>query len=118
MMKKLLFNPVSGLAAIVVSQWLDLRYFRPSPTAFGLLGALSFSGAVAFVVCNVVASFMHRPDGDGSGPKILAKLVAAIGGTIIVATAVAYASGAFAVPLYGGMGAIACIAAFAMRALA
>lgn len=117
MWKKFFFNPFTGFASIVASQWAYLHFVGTPLAPFGLLGALSFSGAVAFVVCNVVASFMHRPDGTGGGVRVLARLVAALGGAIIGATAAAYAFGAGAVPLYAGMGAVACIAAVAMRAL-
>lgn len=117
MWKKVLFNPFTGFAAIIVAQWAYLRFFRPSLTPFGILGALSFSAAAAFLVCNVVASFMHRPDGTGDGVRVLSRLVAAFGGAIIGATSAAYAFGAGAPLLYGGMGAIACIGAVAIRAL-
>ncbi|MEY4744693.1 MAG: hypothetical protein RL272_638 [Candidatus Parcubacteria bacterium] len=117
MLKRLFFNPFTGLAAIVVSQWLYVRFVDPSMTAFGLLGALSFSGAVAFVACNVVASFTYRANGTGGGAAVLARLVATIGGAIIATTFAASVFGASAALLYAGSGAIAIIAFFAMRAL-
>lgn len=117
MWKKVFFNPFTGLAAIIAAQWAYLRFVVPALTPFGLLGALSFSGAVAFVVCNLMASFMRRPDGAVGSVRVLSRLVAALGGTIIGVTTAAYASGAGIVLLYAGMGAVACVAAVAMRAL-
>ncbi len=117
MVKKFLFNPFTGIAAIVISQWAYVRFVFPSSTSLGMLGALSFSGLVAFVVSNVVTSFTYRPNGTGGGTRVLARFVAALGGTIIGFTAAAYAFGTSAPFLYVGMGAIALIAAAAMRAL-